>query len=159
MTTQNLYDKDFYGWIYHNIELIRLGQWEAIDKTLLIEELESMARRDKHELISHLIILIAHLLKWQFQLKQLSQIWSEFEGKSWKRSIDEQRNQIQRQLKMSPSLKSYLLQAVAESYEDAVTLASKETQLSITLFPLRCPYAIEQLLDEDFYPIPENKAL
>jgi len=159
MTTQNLYDKDFYGWIYHNIELIRLGQWEAIDKTLLIEELESMARRDKHELISHLIILIAHLLKWQFQLKQLSQIWSEFEGKSWKRSIDEQRNQIQRQLKMSPSLKSYLLQAVAESYEDAVTLASKETQLSITLFPLRCPYAIEQLLDENFYPIPENKAL
>jgi len=26
MTAQNLYNKDFYGWIYHNIELIRLGQ-------------------------------------------------------------------------------------------------------------------------------------
>jgi hypothetical protein len=157
MTAQNLYDKDFYGWIYHNIELIRLGQWEAIDKTLLIEELESMAKRDKHELISHLIILIAHLLKWQFQLKQLSQTWIEFEGKSWKRSIDEQRKQIQRQLNMSPSLKSYLLQAVAESYEDAVALASKETQLSITLFPLHCPYTIEQLFDEDFYPTPDDK--
>jgi len=157
MTAQNLYNKDFYGWIYHNIELIRLGQWEAIDKTLLIEELESMAKRDKHELISHLIILIAHLLKWQFQLKQLSQTWIEFEGKSWKRSIDEQRKQIQRQLNMSPSLKSYLLQAVAESYEDAVALASKETQLSITLFPPHCPYAIEQLFDEDFYPTPDDK--
>jgi hypothetical protein len=157
MTIQSLYDKDFYGWIYHNIELIRLGQWEAIDKTLLIEELESMAKRDKHELTSQLIILIAHLLKWQFQLKQLSQTWIAFEGKSWKRSIDEQRKQIQRQLNMSPSLKPYLLQAVAESYEDAVALASKETQLAITMFPPLCPYAIEQLLDEDFYPLPDTK--
>lgn len=154
MAAQNLYDKDFYGWIYHNIELIRADKWEELDKTLLIEELESMAKRDRHELVSHLVILIAHLLKWQFQLQQCSQIYKEFEGKSWKRSIDEQRKQIQRQLKMSPSLKSYLIQAVAEAYEDAVSLAVKETQLPVTAFPTTCHYAIEQLLDDDFYPTP-----
>jgi len=153
MTTQNLYDQDFYGWIYHNIELVRAGKWEEIDKALLIEELESMAKRDRHELINHLVILIAHLLKLEFQLQQLSQIWEKFEGKSWKRSIDEQRRQIQRQLKMSPSLKSYLLEATKESYEDAVALAMKETGLPLTTFPTTCSYSTEQLLDDNFYPI------
>jgi hypothetical protein len=149
-----LYEKDFYGWIYHNIELVRAGKWEEIDKALLIEELESMAKRDKYELINHLVILIAHLLKWQFQLKQLSQMYREFDGKSWKRSIDEQRKQIQRQLKMSPSLKPYFAEAVLEAYEDAVALAIKETSLPLTVFPTTCPYSIEQLLNDDFYPKP-----
>ncbi|WP_353570951.1 DUF29 domain-containing protein [Candidatus Albibeggiatoa sp. nov. BB20] len=152
MQTQQLYEKDFYAWVYHNIELIRTKKWDEIDTDLLIEELESMAKRDRHELISHLIILIAHLLKWQFQFKQLSGIWQEFDGKSWKRSINEQRKQIIRQLKMSPSLKSYFAVAIEEAFADAVDLAAKETQLSPETFPNVCPYSIEQLLNENFYP-------
>lgn len=75
-----------------------------IDVELLIDELESMAKRDRHELVSHLIILIAHLLKWQFQLKQLAE--QTFQGSSWRASIIEQRMYIERQLELSPSLKT-----------------------------------------------------
>ncbi len=155
MQTQWLYEKDFYAWIYHNIELVRSKKWDEIDAELLIEELESIAKRDRHELVSHLIILIAHLLKWQFQFKQLTGIWQEFDGKSWGRSIAEQRKQIARQLKMSPSLKAYFTQAVEDAFDDAVYLAMQETDLPAETFPTACPYSIEQLLDDDFYPRPE----
>lgn len=40
-----------------------------IDVKHLIEELEDMGKSNKRELTSHFKILIAHLLKWQFQLK------------------------------------------------------------------------------------------
>jgi hypothetical protein len=152
MLTHTLYEKDFYAWIYRNIELVRAKRWDDIDADLLIEELESMAKRDRHELASHLVILIAHLLKWQFQFKQLSEMWQNFDGRSWKRSIIEQRNQIERQLRMSPSLKPYFDDAVQDAYPDAVKIAAKETQLPVQTFPTICPYTVEQLMDEDFYP-------
>jgi len=149
---QTLYDRDFYAWIYHNIELVRAGKWEEIDKDLLIEELESMARRDKHELVNHLIILLAHLLKWQFQLQQLANYWDSWQGGSWQASIVEQRKQIARQLEMSPSLKPYLTEAIKKAYPDAVDVAVKETKLESSIFPEVCSYTIEQILDDNFYP-------
>jgi len=152
MSTQTLYDKDFYAWVYHHIELVKEKRWDEIDTDILIDELENMAKRDRHELVSHLIILIAHLLKWQFQHQKLSEQWYEFDGKSWKRSIDEQRVQIEEQLEMSPSLKPFFSQAVTKAYQRAVVLAIKETELPKTTFPVNCPYTIEQLTDEDFYP-------
>ncbi|WP_353570894.1 DUF29 domain-containing protein [Candidatus Albibeggiatoa sp. nov. BB20] len=155
METQLLYDKDFYAWIYHNIELVRSKKWDEIDADLLVEELESMAKRDRHELVNHLAILIAHLLKWQFQYKQLSKMWQEFKGDSWKRSIVEQRDQIESQLQMSPSLKPYFDDAIQKAYPRAVKIAVEETQLPVKKFPKTCPYSIEQLLDNRFYPEPE----
>lgn len=124
MQTQLLYEKDFYAWIYHNIGLVRSKKWDEIDADLLIEELESMAKRDRHELVSHLTILIAHFLKWQFQYKQLSGIWQEFDGKSWKRSIIELRDQIESQLQMSPSLNPYFNDAIQKAYIRAVKIAN-----------------------------------
>lgn len=143
---------DGYAWIYHQMDLLRQRRWMDIDVDILIEELDSMAKRDKHELVNYLIILIAHLLKWQFQLTQLTQRWQTFQGSSWRRSIKEQRKQVLRQLKMSPSLKSYLAEAVAEAYPDAVDLASDETGLPFSSFPAICLYTIAELLDDNFYP-------
>lgn len=145
---------DYHAWIYNQMDLLRQRKWIDIDVDTLIEELDSMAKRDKHELVNHLIILIAHLLKWPFQLTQLAQRWQTFQGSSWRRSIKEQRKQILRQLKMSPSLKAYLDEAVAEAYPDAVDLACDETGLPVSIFPDVCLYTIEELLDDSFYPQP-----
>ncbi len=43
-------------------------------------------------------------------------------------------------------------EAVEEAYPDAVELARKETDLSIDIFPQQCPYSIEQIQNEAFYP-------
>ena len=147
-----LYEQDFYGWIQHHIALLQQRKFADLDVDLLIEELDSMAKRDKHELVSHFIILLAHLLKWQFQLQSLTELWQTFQGHSWRSSIRERRVQIRKQLEMSPSLKPHLLEAVNKAYPKAVKLASDETGFSMKTFPDTCPYTLAQLLDERFFP-------
>ncbi len=139
-----LYQQDFYAWIYHNIDLLRQRKFSEIQVDTLIEELEDMASRDRDELESRLAILIAHLLKWQYQ--------SAHRSSSWRNSIVEQRYRIVRGLRKAPSLKHHWSKAIQEAYPDAVNIAVKETGLSVNLFPASCPYSTEQLLDEDFYP-------
>jgi hypothetical protein len=146
------YDQNFHQWIEHHIALLREGRFNEIDTDHLIEELEDMARRDRDELVSRLVVLSAHLLKWQFQLGQLSEWWKEFDGRSWRRSIIEQRHEILRQLRNKPSLNSYLPDAVIEAYPDALGSAIEETNLPESIFPQTCPYPLELLLDNKFYP-------
>jgi len=146
------YEQDFHQWIEHHITLLRAGRLNEIDVEHLIEELEGMAGRDRNELLSRLKILIAYLLKWQFQLQQLTEKWKEFDGRSWQRSIIEQRSEIADQLENIPSLKNHLNELVALAYPKAVKLSVKETQLPLSTFPRDCPYTVEQLLNDDFYP-------
>lgn len=138
------YEQDFYVWLQRNIDLLKQGKFNEIDVDILVDELESMGKRDKRELTSRLMILIAHLLKWQFQPNNQSN--------RWHGSIDEQRLQIIRQLEDSLSLKTQLSESIKSAYPDALKLAVKETTLPLNTFPNTCPYSISQLLDEDFYP-------
>lgn len=64
---QGDYEKDFYAWAIHNAELIRHGKFSEIDIEHVAEEIESMGRSDKRELMSRLSVLIVHLLKWKYQ--------------------------------------------------------------------------------------------
>jgi len=86
-----------------------------------------MGKRDRRELESHFRILLAHLLKWQYQPTHRS--------RSWRASIIEQRLQITKQLKDSPSLKNYLSESKDEAYPDAVKISKTETGLDKSLFP------------------------
>jgi hypothetical protein len=138
------YERDFYGWIHQNIDLLKRGKLADIDVDILIDELESMAKRDKRELTSRLMILIAHLLKWQFQ--------PENQSGSWRSTIREQRIQLLEQLEESPSLRNSLDESVVKAYPKALALAVDETGLSSKNFPSECPYTLKQLLDENFYP-------
>ncbi len=139
------YDQDFNSWIDKHISLLKMGKFNELDTEHLIEELEDMGKSNVRELESRFIILIAHLLKWQFQVDKQSS--------SWRGSITEQRVQILRLLKKIPSLKRNLQDAVSDAYSDALFLASDETGLAEKSFPQTCPYTIEQLLDKMFYPI------
>jgi hypothetical protein len=138
------YEQDIYMWTLHNAQLLRQRRWDDIDVEHLIEELETMAKRDQRELVSRFIVLLTHLLKWQFQPTQRSN--------SWEGSIVEQRIQIMRLLKSAPSLKNYCPEAITDAYPDAVKIAERETKLAIQVFPSDCPYTITQLLDESFFP-------
>jgi hypothetical protein len=117
-----------------------------------LEELSDMSKSDRRELHSRFLILIAHLLKWQFQYQTLSERWREFKGDSWRSTIIEQRQQISVLLRKSPGLTSVLEETSMDAYADAVEIAHKETRLARTTFPRTCPYSIKQLLDDGFYP-------
>lgn len=141
-TMQLTYEQDFYLWINKNIELLKQGRFAELDIDILIDELDNMAKRDRRELISRLMILIAHLLKWEFQPEQRSG--------SWRGSIREQRIKIAQQLEDSPSLKNQIPTSISKAYPNA--LAVDETGFAETTFPTTYPYSIEQLLDSNFYP-------
>jgi len=142
MNIKTLYEQDFYSWIQHHVALLKDARFDEIDVDNLIEELEGMAKNDERELISRLIILIAHLLKWQYQ--------TDMQSNSWLSSIIEQRAQVLFLLEDVPCLRNKIPDAILRAYTKAQEVAVKETGLSD--FPKQCPYSEKQLLDEDFYP-------
>ena len=129
MNNTKLYEHDFNAWIYQQISLLKAGKTDEIDVEHLIEELEDMGKSNLRELESRFIILIAHLLKWQFQLATLETQWQDFEGKSWRKTIIEQRSQISNLLEEMSSLKQKLQNAAIKTYPKAVTFAVDETGL------------------------------
>jgi len=147
-----LYENDFHAWIQHQIHLLKVGKTSELDIENLIEELKDMGRSNVRELESRFIILIAHLLKWQFQLNQLQTQWQKFEGQSWRKTIIEQRSQISYLLEDMPSLNRMLQNTVIKTYPKAVRFAVDETNLPESTFPEHCPYTVTQLLDKQFYP-------
>jgi hypothetical protein len=147
-----LYESDYSAWATRNIELLRGGRFADVDLEHVIEELEGMSKSDRNELVSHLVILLAHLLKWQFQLDQLREQLPGFAGQGWRSTIIEQRVQMERQLEDQPSLRGYFPTAVIKAYPYAVKLACRETGLPASHFPGDCPFSLPQLLDPEFFP-------
>jgi hypothetical protein len=149
---KTLYDTDYAAWARFQGECLRSGRYADLDVEHLLEELSDMSKSERRELESRLLILIALLLKWQYQLTALSEHWREFDGRSWRATIVEQRKQLDLLLRKAPGLTAASAQVVAAIYPDAVDLASKETGLPAETFPLSCPYQVQQILADDFYP-------
>jgi len=47
----NLYDLDFYAWTQTQSELLRLGNWQELDIENLVEEITSLGKQQKQELL------------------------------------------------------------------------------------------------------------
>ncbi|HEY9299417.1 MAG TPA: DUF29 domain-containing protein [Phormidium sp.] len=140
----NLYETDFYAWTQKQVQLLRQRDLNNLDIENLIEEIDSLGKQERRELVNRLIVLIAHLLKWQYQTDRRS--------RSWYLTILEQRSAIRQLLKESPSLKPYLPEAIADAYDRAVILAAKETGMKLQDFPSEVSYKWEQVENADFLP-------
>ena len=57
------YDRDFSLWLDLQVELLHAGKYTQLDIKNLIDELESMGKRDKRELASRLETLLMHMHK------------------------------------------------------------------------------------------------
>jgi hypothetical protein len=132
MGSASKYETDFYAWANEQAELLRTGRVAEADLEHIAEEIASMGRGEKRELVSRLAVLLLHLLKWAHQ--------PERRGKSWRLTIAEQRRQIARHLRDNPSLAASLDEAMADAYGDAVLRAEAETDLPRDFFPWSCPY-------------------
>jgi hypothetical protein len=136
----SLYEQDFYQWIEEQAALLKAGALSQLDVENLIEEVESMGKSQKKELYSRLIILISHLLKWDYQPDQ--------RPKSWKSTILTQRKELKLLLMDNPSLRRLIPEAVNQIFEDSVDFAVDETGLPESAFPETCPYSIENIMGE-----------
>ncbi len=140
------YDKDFYGWVNEQAELLRTGALNQLDIENLIEEVESMGRSELSALRNRLKILIAHLLKWKYQ--------PTYQGRSWALTIKGQRNDLKDLLDDSPSLKYKMRQNVfiKRAWKSAVIDAAKETGFDEKIFPIEPIWTLDEILSEDFLP-------
>jgi hypothetical protein len=123
---------------------LKTGHWQEVDIENLIEEIESMGRSEKRSLESRMIVLITHLLKWQYQPVR--------RGKSWELTIKGQQVSCLDVLDDNPSLKSKLDELFAKAYYLAKLKTAIETGLDEDYFPEQCPYTFSQLFDNSYYP-------
>lgn len=163
----SLYNTDYLQWIKTTVEKLHSRDYANVDWDNLIEEIEDIGRSEQGSLESNLIVLLLHLLKWQYQPERRSG--------SWESSIIEHRRRIKQALKESPSLKTYFESIFSESYIEAVKQAKAEsrgknrvggtptppelfkraeTGLPLETFPSQCPYELAALLDDEFLPLP-----
>lgn len=139
-----LYETDFYAWTQEQAELLKQQEWSQLDLPNLIEEIESLGKQQRAELRNRLKVLIGHLLKWEYQASKRS--------RSWLSTIRIQRFDIAELLEENPSLKPYLQEALQAAYVKGLALASGETNLPKKMFPTSCPYRLEEILRDGFYP-------
>lgn len=139
-----LYERDFYSWSLDQADKLRAGRYHELDREHLAEEIESLGRAQYWELVSRLRVLLAHLLKWQYQ--------PALRCRSWEITLIEQRDSIADLLQDNPGLKPRLDEALFKGYRKARLLAERETGLPTERFPADCPYAPEQIFDPDWLP-------
>jgi hypothetical protein len=138
------YERDFYAWTAEQAALLRAGRLSEADVENIAEEIESMGRSERRELVNRLAVLLTHLLKWQAQ--------PALRGNSWRLTIAEQRARLAEHLKDNSSLKGAHPEAFATAYCFALLAAQRETGLPEGAFPAVCPWASDRVMAEGFLP-------
>jgi hypothetical protein len=142
--SNSLYEQDFYAWANEQAALLRAGKLADADIENIAEEIESMGRSEKRELVNRLTVLLLHLLKWQFQ--------PGLRGNSWRLSIEEQRYRLEDHLNDNPSLQAQLDKAMRDAYRLALIEAERETGLARETFPPQCSYSFGEAMRPEFWP-------
>lgn len=140
----SLHDQDFHAWLEEQSRLLKARRSAGLDWDALAEELDSLGGSERSEIRSRLVVVLQHLLKWQYQPDRRKT--------GWQASILEARDQLNERLKDSPSLRPYPASVLAKQYAIARLKAADETGLPLEALPSECPYAIAEILDERFYP-------
>ncbi len=135
---RTLYDHDETAWLDAMAALAAGRHVAHMDFPHLSEYLTDMAKRDRREVFSRLVVLLAHLLKWEYQ--------PENRGGSWRVTIREQRREL-RALFASGALRNHAEAVFAEAYAEARGQAADETELDPATFPADNPWTLDAALD------------
>ncbi|MEI6235207.1 MAG: DUF29 domain-containing protein [Planctomycetota bacterium] len=121
-----LYLKDETAWLDAMVDLIGRKEYDEMDYDNLREYLTDMAIRDRREVLSRLVVLIAHHLKWLSQPEKRTP--------SWRATIEQQSDELLDILE-SGVLSNYAEEILPKAYLRAVKYAAGETGLPLTKFP------------------------
>jgi hypothetical protein len=138
------YDADIVAWSEEQARLLRAGRFDALDIEHIAEEIEDMGKSEQRELASRMAVLLAHLLKWQYQ--------PERRGNSWRRTIIAQRKEIAYHLDEAPSLKAKLNDPRWFDVVWAKALAQAVSETGLDLFPEVCLWTMGEIFGEECWP-------
>ena len=141
----NTYDQDINAWAHEQARLLRAGRFEMLDIEHIAGEIEDVGKSEQRELASRMAVLLAHLLKWQYQ--------PERRGASWEKTIKAQRKEIAYALGESPSLTPKLQEPRWLDMVWARAVAQAVGETGLDCFPEECPWAMQgEVLAETWLP-------
>lgn len=140
------YETDVIAWANEQAAFIRSGRFDLLDLEHIADEIEDVGKSERRELRNRMAVLLAHLLKWQFQ--------PERRGNSWQRTIKTQRKEVASCITDTPSLKADVSNPEwwEKVWADTLTIATKETGFDFDAFPEECPWKYQEIVNLDFWP-------
>ena len=132
-TSKTLYDSDFALWIAETVSKLKARKLDQVDWENLIEEVESLGKRDKRELKSRLITLFEHLLKRMYV--NLPDCY-----RGWELTIKRTQSKLRDILADSPSLGNFIESIYLDCYQEARENMQIEYD---THFPDVCPFPLD----------------
>lgn len=148
----DLYERDFHAWLENQTGALKAGDANALDWPNLAEEIESMGKSQRRELLSRLTTLIAHLLKLEYGLKREP-------AAKWRTTIRTERQNLEKLLEESPSLRNAMEVEAERVFQDARNAALSgfdeyETENMAhyrETIPVELPYKVSDLMQIDFF--------
>jgi hypothetical protein len=137
-TVTNLYNSDFALWVEDTVNKLKAKKLDRVDWENLIEEIESLGKREKRELESRLTTLFEHALKRAYI--PLPDCY-----RRWESTLKRTQKELKKILRDSPSLRKYFLEMIDECYEDAVDNLIEEYDV---VFPNTCPFLEKEIVNE-----------
>ncbi|QBQ54001.1 DUF29 domain-containing protein [Nitrosococcus wardiae] len=140
-------EQDFHAWALNAAQRARAGLLTPQELEQVAEELEDRAKSERRELKNRLAVLLAHLLKWQYQPDARSY--------SWEGTINGQRSDLDDLLEDNPSLRPELPAYLEKAYQRGIQKAVEETNMNKRAFPStfsETGWTLEQVLAEDCFP-------
>ena len=142
----SLYEEDFLLWSEDTAAKLKARDFEHLDLENLIEEVESLGRSDRKELLNRLIVLLEHLLK-----RLYVELPQDYNG--WERTIRTQRRHLETLLEESPSLRSIWSERFDRAWISALKMVQED--YPDVNFPDRFPYSadVETLLNKKYWEV------
>lgn len=147
------YGEDFFAWTQDQAAQLRAaaasGSNLPVDWENLAEEIESVGRSNFLAVISHMKIVVEHLLK-------LEHSPAAFPRRGWINSVGNSRFEISLLTDDSPSLRRRLPEGLEKAWRGALNSARNGLEaddMSSDPLPEICPYTVEQVIDPDWFPV------
>ena len=150
-----LYEQDFYRWTQEQAKALRAlaaqGANAPVDWENVAEEIESLGRSDRWEIIHRLATVVEHLLKLEYSPAREPRA-------GWKDTVQRGRVTVEALIAESPSLRPELPAMAASAWKLGSKLARVsfssygETEAARRAAQTNIPYTADQILAETWFP-------
>jgi len=150
------YDDDFYAWTQYQADVLRSMRTRdnRFDREHVAEEIEDLGKNYRDAVRSQVRRILEHFLKLAYSPAGDPRY-------GWMGSIVEARAELDD--KLSATLRQDIESSLPRLYRNARTQAElrlrefKEDDAAASL-PVECPYSVNQILTDDWYPDPPGEA-
>ena len=149
------YDEDFYAWTQYQAQVLRSLPTtdNRFDREHVAEEIEDLGKSERNAVRSEVRWVLEHFLKLAYSPAGDPRY-------GWMRSITEAREILED--RVTGTLRHDVEASLARLYRGA----RKQAELSLrehgegdaaAALPQQCPYTLDQLLEDDWYPEPAGE--